>query len=90
MNEGDARIAYRTDSTISLVVPAGVRFWNRRKLVTSAEVRGRRKALRPKVWMVLVRQVVSVAPVAVAAHVVNIDLLAPATTSVATFSAALR
>ncbi len=35
-------------------------------------------------------QVVSAVPVAVAAHVVNIDLLAPATTSMATFSAAPR
>ena len=60
------------------------------KLVTSAVVSGRRNALRPKVVMVFCRQVVPAVPVAVGSQEMNFDLLVPAITSAAIFSAALR
>ena len=58
MKEGDARNAARIACATWAGVPAGVRLLSRMKLVTSVVVSGRRNALRPNVWTVVVRQVV--------------------------------
>src|SRR5512142_877221 len=87
MNDGEARKAYRMASATSAGLPAGVTLLRRMKLVTSASVSGRRKALRPKVLMVVVtHEVVFV----VGSQLMNFDLLAPAITSAAISAAAER
>src|SRR5438874_2646545 len=72
MNDGDARNAARIACATCAGAPAGVRLLSRMKLVTSVVVSGRRKALRPNVWTVVVRQV---AVFVVGSQLMNLALL---------------
>ena len=55
-NDGETRNASNVASATSAGVPAGVPWPSAWKRATSSVVSGRRKALRPNVWMVCVRQ----------------------------------
>src|SRR3954469_199324 len=83
-NEGETKKALRVASATWSGVPAGVvalRVW---KLATSSGLRARRKALRPKVSMVVFKQ-----PAAAGSQLMNLALFGPDMTCAAILAATL-